>query len=68
MSCEVCGSPDTRHAGTHEGTAIRVRVLWINPAERRIGLSARDGGDFTFGDDGDSESPFAVLRRPQEPE
>lgn len=52
----------------HEGTMIRVRVLWINPAERRIGLSARDGGDFTFGDDGDSESPFAVLRRPQEPE
>ncbi len=45
------------------GVPIRVRVLWINPAERRIGLSARDvGEDYRFGVPQDPESPLGVLR------
>jgi hypothetical protein len=44
------------------GAALRVRILWINPELRRIGLAPASGGDFAFGDSDAPESPFSVLR------
>ncbi len=38
-------------------------IAWINPAERKIGPSFSDVGDYHFGDAGDPWSAFAVLKR-----
>lgn len=48
------------HRHLSQGKAIPVRVTWINPRQRKIGLAA-DFESYTFGDS-DDDSPFAVLR------
>lgn len=44
-----------------EGTAIPVRVRWVDVKARRIGL-VPDFDSYTFGDGDETDSPFAVLR------